>query len=136
MPHLDTHHIAAKIVGLGTDLAEVERIGESIARYGERFLARVFTPAEIAYVATKANQSERYAARFAAKEAGMKALGTGWSEGVSWHHLEVNSLPSGRPTLTFHGKAAEFAAALGVQHIHLTLTHTASLAMAVVILEA
>jgi len=126
----------AKIVGLGSDLADVERIQQSVSRYGDRFLHRVFTPGEIAYVSSKANWGERYAARFAAKEAGMKALGTGWAEGVSWHDFEVVNLASGRPTLQLYGKAAEYAAQRGARHIHLTLTHTATLAMAVVILEA
>ena len=72
------------IAGTGVDIAEVARIRESIERFGERFLARVFTPAERAYVERKANRYERYAARFAAKEAGMKAIGTGWKRGVRW----------------------------------------------------
>lgn len=127
---------SAKILGIGTDLADVERIEQSITRYGDRFVNRVFTPGEIAYVTTKANRFERYAARFAAKEAGMKALGTGWSGGIRWQDLEVSNLYSGRPTLTLHGKAAECAAALGARHVHLSLTHTPTMAMAVVILEA
>ncbi len=131
---MDFH--SAKIVGIGTDLADVERIEQSITRYGDRFVRRVYTPEEIAYVATKANRFERYAARFAAKEAGMKALGTGWSGGIRWQDLEVNNLHSGRPTLTLHGKAAEYATTLGARHIHLSLTHTPTMAMAVVILEA
>ncbi len=126
----------AKIVGLGTDLAEVDRIHHSITRFGDRFLHRVFTPAEIAYVSTKANRSERYTARFAAKEAGMKALGTGWAEGVTWQDLEVTNLKSGQPALRLHGKAADHAQRLGARHIHLSLTHTATMAMAIVILEA
>lgn len=127
---------SAKILGIGTDLADVDRIEQSISRYGDRFVSRIYTPQEIAYVATKANRFERYAARFAAKEAGMKALGTGWSGGIRWQDLEVGNLPSGRPTLALHGKAAELAAALGTRHVHLSLTHTPTMAMAVVILEA
>ena len=125
-----------RIVGLGTDLADVGRIEESISRYGDRFVRRIFTANEIAYAGAKANRFERYAARFAAKEAGMKAIGTGWSGGVRWHDLEVISLPSGKPTLQLHGQAAEYAAKLGVRQIHLSLTHTATMAMAFVILEA
>jgi holo-[acyl-carrier protein] synthase len=124
------------IVGTGVDLAEVDRIRKSIERYGTRFLERVFTPAEIAYVERKANKYERYAARFAAKEAGMKAIGTGWKRGVTWHDFEVANLPSGKPTLRLHGVAAEVAAKLGVTSIALSLTHTAALGMAHVILEA
>ncbi len=121
---------------MGTDLAEVDRIREAIERHGRRFIERVFTPGEIAYVERKANKYERYAARFAAKEAGMKAIGTGWRRGVRWQDFEVASLPSGKPTLSFHGVAAEFTNALGVKNVSLSLTHTASQAMAVVILEA
>lgn len=123
------------IVGTGIDIAEVPRIGKSIERFGDRFLHRVFTPFEIAYCDSKANRVERYAARFAAKEAAMKALGTGWNHGVRWRDCEVTRLPSGRPTLTFHGKAAEFAARLGVKNAALSLSHTAEQAIAQVILE-
>ena len=123
------------IVGTGVDLAEVDRIRKSIERYGARFIERIYTPAEIAYVERKANKYERYAARFAAKEAGMKAIGTGWKRGVTWHDFEVANLASGKPTLMLHGVAAEVAAKLGVKHIALSLTHTAQLGMAHVILE-
>ena len=124
------------IVGTGIDLAEVARIRDAIERYGERFLQRVYTAHELAYVGDKANRYERYAARFAAKEAGMKALGTGWRRGVTWHDFEVTNLASGRPTLSFHGVAAEVARNLGVRNIALSLTHTAELGMAFVILES
>lgn len=123
------------IVGMGTDLAEVDRIRASAERFGPRFLERIYTPAERAYCDRKANRFERYAARFAAKEAGMKAIGTGWRHGVRWQDFEVANLPSGKPTLRFHGKAAEFAARLGVKNVSLSITHTAATAMAVVILE-
>ena len=123
------------IVGTGIDLAEVDRIREAIQRYGQRFINRIFTPAEIAYVERKANRFERYAARFAAKEAGMKAIGTGWRRGVRWQDFEVRNLPSGRPTLQLHGVAQDFAKALGVSNISLSLTHTAQHGMAFVILE-
>lgn len=123
------------IVGTGVDLAEVPRIKASIERYGEKFIRRIYTAAEIAYVERKANKFERYAARFAAKEAGMKAIGTGWRRGVTWQDFEVANLPSGKPTLRFHGVAARFAAALGVKNVSLSITHTAELGMAHVILE-
>jgi holo-[acyl-carrier protein] synthase len=123
------------IVGTGVDLAEVPRIRASIERYGEKFIRRIYTPAEIAYVERKANKYERYAARFAAKEAGMKAIGTGWRHGVTWQDFEVANLRSGKPTLLFHGVAAGFAEKLGVKHISLSITHTAGLGMAHVILE-
>lgn len=123
------------IVGTGVDLAEVARIRASVERYGARFVQRVFTAREIAYVERKANKYERFAARFAAKEAGMKALGTGWSRGVTWKDFEVTNLPSGRPTLVLHGVAAGIAAELGVKTVQLSLTHTAELALAWVLLE-
>ena len=123
------------IVGTGIDIAEVPRVGEAIERYGQRFLQRIFTEGEIRYCESKANRVERYAARFAAKEAGMKALGTGWNHGVRWRDIEVRRQPGGRPTLEFHGKAGEFATNMGVSNIVLSLTHTAEQAMAQVILE-
>src|SRR5690242_7673908 len=123
------------IVGTGVDLAEVARIKASIERFGDKFIHRIFTPAEIAYVERKANKFERYAARFAAKEAGMKAIGTGWKRGVRWQDFEVANLPSGKPTLKLHGVAAEFAARLNVRNVSLSITHTAELGMAHVILE-
>jgi holo-[acyl-carrier protein] synthase len=123
------------IVGTGIDLAEVARIRASFERFGERFQNRVFTPIEVSYVERKANRFERYAARFAAKEAGMKAIGTGWKRGVTWHDFEVTNLPSGKPTLRFHGIAARVAEALKVRTVSLSMTHTAELAMAQVILE-
>ena len=123
------------ILGTGVDIAEVDRIRDAIARYGQRFVDRIYTPAEIAYVESKANRFERYAGRFAAKEAGMKAIGTGWKRGVRWHDFEVSNLPSGRPTLRLHGEAARIAEGLGVKTISLSITHTAALGMAHVILE-
>ncbi len=123
------------IVGSGIDIAEVPRIGRSIARFGDRFLQRIFTAGEIRYCERKANRVERYAARFAAKEAAMKALGTGWNHGVRWRDCEVVRLPGGRPTMKFHGRAAEFAGKLGVRNTALSLSHTAGQAIAQVILE-
>jgi len=123
------------IVGTGVDLAEVPRIRASIERFGARFIDRIYTPAEIAYVERKANRWERYAARFAAKEAGMKAIGTGWRHGVRWRDFEVANLPSGKPTLRLHGVASRVANKLGVRNVSLSLTHTAELGMAHVILE-
>jgi holo-[acyl-carrier protein] synthase len=123
------------IVGTGIDIAEVQRIRQAIERFGERFLRRVFTDEEMRYCDSKANRIERYAARFAAKEAAMKALGTGWNHGIRWRDVEVRRQPGGRPTILFHGKAAEFAARLGAVHVALSLSHTAEQAIAQVILE-
>jgi holo-[acyl-carrier protein] synthase len=124
------------IVGTGVDLCEVGRLREAMERYGDRFKHRIFTDREIAYSERKANLYERYAARFAAKEAGMKALGTGWRGGIGWRDFEVTNLSSGRPTLAFHGRAGEMANRLGVRNVALSLTHTRDQAMAMVILEA
>jgi holo-[acyl-carrier protein] synthase len=124
------------IVGTGIDIAEVGRIAHSIDRFGRRFLERIFTPGEIRYCESKANKAERYAARFAAKEAAMKAIGTGWNRGVTWQDVEVQREPGGRPTMVFHGKAAEFFHDLGAARAHLSITHTKDSAMAQVILES
>lgn len=124
------------IVGTGIDVAEVERVRAAIMRHGDRFLERVFTAGERQYCDSKANRFERYAARFAAKEAAMKAIGTGWNHGVRWRDCEVTRAPGGRPTIVFHGKAGEFAAKLGVKNAALSLSHTAEQAIAQVILES
>ena len=123
------------VVGVGTDLMEIARIQQSIARFGDRFLVRVFTPREIEYCQRKKNAAESFAARFAAKEAGAKALGTGISHGVGWLELEVTREPSGKPSLELKGRAAQRARALGVTHISLSLTHSRDVALAVVIME-
>ncbi|MGZ5261682.1 MAG: holo-ACP synthase, partial [Burkholderiales bacterium] len=119
----------------GIDIAEVPRIRHSIERFGQRFLLRIYTAGEMRYCDSKANRIERYAARFAAKEAAMKALGTGWNHGVRWRDCEVVRMPGGRPTMAFHGKAGEFAAKLGVKNTALSISHTEEEAIAQVILE-
>ena len=124
------------ILGVGTDLMEIARIQQSIDRYGDRFLARVFTPREIAYCQRKKNAAESFAARFAAKEAGAKALGTGISHGISWLELEVTREPTGRPLLQLSGRAAGRARSLGVTRISLSLTHSRDTALAVVMMES
>ncbi len=123
------------ILGIGSDLAEVARIRQSIARYGDRFVKRIYTEGEQAYSSSKANAAERFAARFAAKEAGMKAIGTGWRRGVTWKDFEVLNERSGRPTLLLSGVAREIAQHMGVERISISLTHTGELAFALVILE-
>lgn len=123
------------VVGLGTDLTEIERIQHSLERFGDRFLRRVYTDDEIAYCRRKRRSAESFAARFAAKEAGAKALGTGISSGVSWQEFAVGREPGGRPTLRLSGRAAEIARGLGVVRVSLSLTHTQAWAMAVVVME-
>lgn len=123
------------ILGSGIDLVEIGRIRQSVERFGQRFLDRVFTNAEQAYCMRKRNAAESLAARFAAKEAAAKALGTGISRGVNWLEIEVIREPGGRPGIRFHGRAAEVASRLGVVHTALSLTHTATLSMASVVVE-
>ncbi len=123
------------LVGTGIDMIEIHRIAQSIERFGERFLSRVFTQGEIAYCQAKKNSAESFAARFAAKEAAAKALGTGIQHGVTWKELEVRREPGRRPHLHFSGRAKGIAEKLGVRHISLSLTHSNTTAMAAVHLE-
>lgn len=123
------------ILGVGLDVVAVERVRGLWERRREPFLRRVFTTAEADACTVKADPVPSLAARFAAKEAGMKALGTGWAQGVGWRDLEVESQPGRPPTLTLIGHAREVAASLGVASVHLSLSHDAGVAAAVVILE-
>jgi len=124
------------VIGLGTDLIEIERIAHSVEWYGEAFLRRIFTDGEIAYCQRKKkNPEESFAARFAAKEAGAKALGTGISRGVSWLEFEVQRLPGQRPELYLSGRAEEIAKALGIRRMSLSLAHSRGLSIAVVVAE-
>lgn len=124
------------IVGMGVDLAEVERVQKAIERHGEAFLRRVFTVAEREYCERFKNKYERFAGRFAAKEAAMKALGTGWRRGVRWVDLEVVREKGGRPTIRLDGAARKIAEELGVKRIALSITHTEVQALAQVIFES
>ena len=123
------------IVGLGVDIAEVRRVQAAIERRGQPFLRRVYTSREIEYCERFRSKFERYAGRFAAKEAAMKALGTGWSHGVRWVDIEVVRETSGRPSIALRGEAAKIAEQLGVKHISLSITHTETEALAQVVFE-
>jgi len=123
------------ILGMGVDIAEVARIQAAIEKRGAAFLKRIYTAKEIAYCERFKNKFERYAGRFAVKEAAMKALGTGWQHGVRWVDLEVVREKSGRPTLAIVGEAAKIASRLGVKNIVVSITHTADQALAQVIFE-
>jgi holo-[acyl-carrier protein] synthase len=123
------------IVGLGLDIAEIDRMQAAIERHGQPFIDRLFTPAEIAYCERHRNKFERYAARFAVKEAAMKALGTGWRRGVRWRDFEITNLAGGKPTLRLSGVAQEFAEKLGVKNIAISITHSGNFALAQVIFE-
>lgn len=121
---------------MGVDIAEVDRIRTAIERHGEVFLRRLYTAAEQAYCEGFRNKYERYAGRFAAKEAAMKALGTGWRRGVRWVDFEVVREATGRPTIRLDGEARKIADGIGVKRIALSITHTESQALAQVIFES
>ncbi len=123
------------IVSTGIDLVEISRIEEIFIRRGNRFRDRVFTPDEIAYCESVASRFASYAARFAAKEAAMKALGTGWAEGVAWREIEVTRGERGAPKLRLSGRALERMKEIGASRAHLSLTHSRDLAAAQVLLE-
>jgi holo-[acyl-carrier protein] synthase len=123
------------IVGTGIDIAEVPRIRQSIERFGSRFLERIFTESEMHSCDSKANRGERYAARFRAKQAAMKALGTGRNYRVRWRDCEVGRKPGRRPTMHFHGKDGDFAAKLGVKNTSLSISHREQQAIAQVIVH-
>jgi len=127
--------VIVPIIGQGIDAIDVDRIARLLERHGERFLERCFTPGERAYADSSRRRVEHYAARFAAKEAILKAIGTGWSRGVDWKDAEVTREPSGRPGVRLHGVAARIATELGVTRWSLSLSHTATHAFASAIAE-
>lgn len=124
------------ILGVGLDVVETPRVARALATYGARFAERVFTAAELADCAGRADRAEALAARFAAKESFLKALGTGWITGLSLRDVEVTRATDGPPMLRLVGGAADRAAERGVRRVHLSLSHQTGLAAAVVILEA
>jgi holo-[acyl-carrier protein] synthase len=124
------------IVGTGVDIAETARLEQALERHGERFVKRLYTPREIAYCERFKNRAERYAARFAAKEAAFKALGTGWAEGVRWLDVEITHQPSGKPELALTGRAEELARQLGVTRAAVSISHSDRYVVAQVILES
>ena len=123
------------ILGMGADLVEIGRIRRSIQLYGDRFLNRIYTPVERTYCSGKGNAVESFAARFAAKEAAMKAIATGMQGGVTWKDFEVSNEMSGRPALHLSGVALAHAERMGVKRISISLSHTTGHALAVVVLE-
>lgn len=124
------------ITGIGIDVIQNERIRGSIQRFGGRFLNRIYTEGEMAYCKKCANPEIHYAARFAAKEAAFKAIGTGWAAGVKWKDVEVERLESGKPELHLHGEVLARATAMGAKRFYVSLTHDQLVSCAVVILEA
>lgn len=124
------------IIGLGIDVCRIERVQRFLERYNDRFLRRCFTPREIAHARRFKHSAENFAGALAVKEAASKALGTGWRRGVHWKNFEIRHLPSGKPTLSVQGKAAQLASQMGVANINISITHDAGVAAAVVIFEA
>jgi holo-[acyl-carrier protein] synthase len=124
------------IVGLGIDIVEVARLAAALGRHGDHFVDRVFTEAERAACDARGDRILALAARFAAKEACLKALGTGWAEGLGFRDVEVVREGNQPPRLVLHGEAARRAEALGVVRSHVSLTHQPGTAAAVVILES
>jgi len=124
------------ITGIGIDVVQNDRIRDSIQRFGDRFLNRIYTEGEIEYCQKCANPAIHYAARFAAKEAAFKALGTGWAAGVKWKDVEIVRLPSGKPELHLRGEALSHATSAGAKHFHVSLTHDQLVSCAVVVLES
>jgi holo-[acyl-carrier protein] synthase len=123
------------IAGIGVDIVDIARIQALLDRYGDRFLRRVYTEAETAYAMSGVNVAERLAGRFAVKEALMKALGTGKSQGILWRDVETLRARSGKPEVRLHGQAAKWAKTRGGEAVHVSITHDAGKAMAFVILE-
>ena len=124
------------IVSIGIDIVEIFRIEEKLSQGNTRFLNRVFTVGEIEYCEKRAAKFASYAARFAAKEAVMKALGTGWGDGVSWKEIEVINDETGKPNIALSGRALEIFESLGARFAHLSLSHSKDSAIAQVIFEA
>jgi holo-[acyl-carrier protein] synthase len=135
-PFIENHiSLTIMLIGTGIDVVEIERIARSIERYGGRFLERIYTDSEIAYCHRRKNCAESFAARFAAKEAAAKAIGTGIQHGLTWTELEVRRAPGQRPAMHFSGRALDIAEKLGVKRVSLSLTHGKSVAIATVMLE-
>lgn len=124
-----------QILGIGTDIIECLRIAQMIERHGELFIRRVYTEHEIGYCSTKKASTQHYAGRWAAKEAVLKVLGTGWKRGISWRDVEVRNKPSGAPTITLYAGARDVAEQLGMKKLHLSISHCRSHATAYAIAE-
>lgn len=124
------------ILGTGIDIIEVERVSASVTRFGDRFLGRVLVPDEIAYCQSHKNPGPHIAARFAAKEAISKAFGTGIGAALGWQDIEIRRHESGEPYVQLHGKGLDLLAARGARRIHVSLSHTATYAAAVAVLES
>ena len=119
-----------EIVAHGIDLVDCPRIEEMLKRHGDRFVQRIFTPAEQTYAQTNKNKVEKLAGRFAAKEAVLKLMGTGWRGKIAWTDIEVINNSSGQPEVILSGEVEKIAARLGIKHVSISITHTANFAIA------
>ena len=120
----------SKIIGIGTDITECLRIARMIERHGELFIDRVYTPEEIQYCQRRKQATQHFAGRWAAKEAILKALGTGWRRGISWRDIDVRNEPSGKPTVAVRGGAKDVIEQLGIAEIQISISHCRSHATA------
>jgi len=127
---LRQYHVRMNVKSHGVDLVSCARLAESIERHGQRFLDRVFTEAEQAYCGGKKREIEHYAGRFAAKEAVLKVLGTGWRNGINWTDIEVRNQPAGQPKVSLSGRCREIADELGLESIVISISHTDTHAIA------
>lgn len=118
------------IIGIGTDIIECERINRMIQRHEDHFIKRVYTEREIRYCSDRKNLDQHFAGRWAAKEAVLKALGTGWIAGIAWTDVEVINELGGKPTIELHGGATEIAKEKGIREIQISITHCKSHAVA------
>ena len=124
-----------RILGIGTDITEVLRIAQMIERHGELFITRVYTPHEIEYCSTRKAATQHYAGRWAAKEAVLKALGTGWRRGISWRDIEVRNQASGAPTIELRGGARDVFERVGIAVMHISISHSRNHAIAYAVAE-
>ncbi len=119
-----------EVIAHGIDLVDFPRLEQLVERHGDRFVDRIFTAAEQAYARKNRNAIEKYAGRFAAKEAILKLIGTGWRGRIAWTDIEVTNNSAGRPQVTLSGEVKEIADKLGIKHISISITHTANFAIA------
>lgn len=119
-----------RTIGIGTDIAEIDRIEAMAVKHAESFLTRVYTPDERAYCETKKQSAQHWAGRWAAKEAVLKALGTGWSEGIAWTDVEVRTSPEGKPSIRLSGGAKKYADSLGITDVLISISHCDTYAVA------
>lgn len=119
-----------RIIGIGTDIIEIDRVANMIDKHGDTFFRRVFTDEEVRYSSARAKSVQHFAGRFAAKEAVLKSIGTGWAAGIKWNEIEVTNDGSGRPLLELTGRAREVARELGIDEVLISISHSKNYAIA------